>query len=238
LRDIVQHWLDETDKNMPVIFATHAMVQGAVYGGFESMVLGNEFVIEPSLVRDPRFDYVALGHIHKSQNLNEGAHPPVIYPGSIERVSFGEAKEIKKFVIAQVERGNTKFEWRSLKTRPFIDFRVRIDSATDVMEHIREELSPRSALRDAVVRLTIEYPREWEALIDENALNEFTSEAFDFRILRKPIMQTRLRLPDDKSIGSLKPLELLEMFWKSNSGYNADEAESLNKLAQTIISEE
>ena len=36
--------------------------------------------------RDPRLSYTALGHIHKPQNVNEGGHPPVIYPGSIERI--------------------------------------------------------------------------------------------------------------------------------------------------------
>ncbi len=238
LRQIVQQWLDEMDENLPTIFSTHAMVQGAVYGGFESMVLGNEFTVEPSLVKNPRFDYVALGHIHKAQNLNEGAHPPVIYSGSIERVSFGEAKEVKMFVIAHIERGKTKIEWRNLETRPFIDRYVDIKSSTDVMEQIRTELSPRSMLRDAMVRLTIEYPRDWEALIDENALTEFTSEAFDFRVVRKPVMQTRLRLPENISIGSLTPMELLDMYWKSNTGYDSSEADNLNKLAQMIISEE
>ncbi len=66
-------------------------------------MLGSDLVLSPSLVRDPRLDYVALGHIHKPQNLNENAHPPVIYPGSIERVDFGEVKDDKFFVIAHVE---------------------------------------------------------------------------------------------------------------------------------------
>ena len=71
-------------------------------------MLGADLVLPGSLVRDPRLDYVALGHIHKAQDLNQNAHPPVIYPGSIERVDFGEAADDKFFVIAEVTRGKTE----------------------------------------------------------------------------------------------------------------------------------
>ncbi len=48
-----------------------------------------------------------MGHIHKYQDLNEGKHPPVVYPGSIERVDWGEAREEKYYVIAEVDKGST-----------------------------------------------------------------------------------------------------------------------------------
>ena len=53
---------------------------------------GRTSCLPGGLVKDKRLSYVALGHIHKAQDLNEGAQPPVIYPGSIERVDFGEAR--------------------------------------------------------------------------------------------------------------------------------------------------
>ncbi len=91
-------------------------------------MLGSDFVLPASLVKDKRLDYVALGHIHKPQDLNEGKHPPVIYPGSIERVDFGEAKDDKFFVIAEVEKGETQVEWRKLEgVRPFIDRRAVLE---------------------------------------------------------------------------------------------------------------
>ena len=88
------------------------------------------------LVRDPRLDYVALGHIHKPQNLNENAHPPVIYPGSIERVDFGEVDDDKFFVIAHVERGRTKVEWRKLKRCARSSTALRRKSQEDVTGQI------------------------------------------------------------------------------------------------------
>ncbi len=130
LVELVQLWLEEAEPSLPVVLTAHCSVQGAVYGGERMVMLGNDLVLSPALVKDPRLDYVALGHIHKQQNLNEGAHPPVVYPGSIERVDFGEAQDDKYFVIAHVERGRTRVEWRKLENiRPFIDRFVSLQNA-------------------------------------------------------------------------------------------------------------
>ena len=104
LTDLVNGWLDKADPQLPVILTAHASVQGAQYGSERTVMLGADLVLPGSLVRDTRLDYVALGHIHKPQNLNENAHPPVIYPGSIERVDFGEAGDDKFFIVAEIEK--------------------------------------------------------------------------------------------------------------------------------------
>jgi exonuclease SbcD len=86
LTELVNHYLDdEVDAELPTILVAHASVQGASYGGERTVMLGNDLVLSGSLVKDKRLDYVALGHIHKKQNLNEGQQPPVIYPGSRQR---------------------------------------------------------------------------------------------------------------------------------------------------------
>ena len=73
LTELVQAWLEQTDPALPIVLTAHGSVQGAVYGGERTVMLGGDLVLPGSLVRDPRLDYVALGHIHKPQNLNEKA---------------------------------------------------------------------------------------------------------------------------------------------------------------------
>jgi exonuclease SbcD len=127
LIDLVNGWLEKADPSLPVVLTAHCSVVGATYGGERTVMLGGDLTLSGGLVRDPRLDYVGLGHIHKPQNLNENAHPPVIYPGSIERIDFGEAGEDRFFVIADVERGQTRVNWRQLSgVRPFIDKFLRL----------------------------------------------------------------------------------------------------------------
>jgi len=237
LTTIVHNSLDEADPELPVILTAHASVQGAVYGGERTVMLGSDLVLPGSLVRDPRLDYVALGHIHKSQNLNENAHPPVIYPGSIERVDFGEATDDKFFVIAQVEHGHTDVEWRKLKDiRPFVDRSLRLKSPEDVTNQLEKCLPPVSKLEGAIVRLVLEYPREWETMIDEPALREYTSGAFEFHLIRRPMVEARARLAQDETIESLTSLELLDRYWRA-SHVDSAEREELQKLAEAVMEE-
>ena len=235
LTELIQGWLEQADPSLPTVLTAHASVAGASYGGERTVMLGSDLVLPGSLVKDSRLDYVALGHIHKPQDLNPHNHPPVIYPGSIERVDWGECNDNKFFVIAHVQRGQTEIEWRKLTgIRPFVDRRLSLESQENVSEALRAALPPPGDLEGAIVRLILEYPRDWESLIDETALQEHAACAFDFHLVRRPIMETRIRLPGDQAIGSLAPLDLLDLYWRASHS-NEEDLPSLMKLAGEVI---
>ncbi len=238
LIELVHGWLEQRlDPALPVVLTAHCSVQGASYGGERTVMLGGDLVLPGSLVKDPRLDYVALGHIHKPQNLNEGAHPPVIYPGSIERVDFGEAQDEKFFVIAQVGRGQAQVEWRKLEgIRPFVDRFVRLEQQEGITDQLRSVLPPPEAMQGAILRLVIEYPRDWEAAIDEAALREYTEGCFEFHLIKRPQVEGRIRLPGDQAVGSLSVLELLQLYWGA-SHVDPAERQALNELAARVIGE-
>ena len=197
-------------------------------------MLGNDLVLSGSLVKNPKLDYVALGHIHKPQNLNEGAHPPVIYPGSIERVDFGEAKDDKFFVIAEVGRGKTDFEWRKLEgTRPFIERWAILRSSENVTEFLQFNLPNPQDMSGAIVKLVVEYPRDLDVLIDESELRRYTEGAFEFHLVKRPRVEARVRLPEGQTVSSLSPLDLLMQYFDAAK---IKESEELQKLAQEILS--
>jgi exonuclease SbcD len=235
LNNDMDNWLKKADPELPIVLATHASVEGAVFGGERSVSLGNELVLPLSLVQDPRLDYTALGHLHKKQDLNKGKHPPVVYPGSIERVDFGEARDEKYFVIAEVKQGKTKLDWHKLKNiRPFVDQYLKLTSKDKITDQIKKALPSSDLLKDAIVRLVLEYPRAWDPLIDEPAIRELVKDSFEFHFVKQPQSEIRIRLSKDRAIGSLSTEELLDQYWEI-SKTPEDEIKSLNKLAREII---
>lgn len=235
LTALLHAWLETADPQLPILLTAHASIQGARYGGERAVMLGGDLVLPGSLVRDPRLDYVALGHIHKPQDLNEGRHPPVIYPGSIERVDFGEAGDEKYFIIAHVEKGQTRVEWRRIEgIRRFIDRSVRLEAGTDITAQLLAVLPPPEEIEGAVLRLVIEYPRAVESQINEAALRAHTARAFEFHLVKRPQVTARVRLPQGDQISSLTAVDLLDIYWRANR-VDAAEGEELQKMARQII---
>jgi len=253
--ELVSGFLEEIDHTIPVVLTAHGMVQGAKLGAERSLSLGSEFILPPSLVKDPRLDYVALGDIHKAQNingdqsfyedpdLNHSNQPPVVYPGSIERVDFGEAGDDKFFVIADVMHGSTKLSWRKLHGRKFIDCTCNLVTGKKTMDApavqaaIMASLPPVEKITDAMLRLVVTYPREMETLIDEQAIRQYAEPAFEFHFLRHPQIEARFRLPEGKVVASASPLELLDMYWDAMKT-TPEEKLALQSLASAMISGE
>jgi exonuclease SbcD len=236
LTELVKGYIEtRLDPKLPSILLAHASVQGAVYGSERSVMLGNDVVLPGSLVRDKRLDYVALGHIHKAQDLNENKHPPVIYPGSIERVDFGEVDDEKFFVLAELEKGSAQVSWRKLAgIRPYFDRKVKIVSEKGITQELIDALPSPKELEDAIVRMSVEYPREWEALIDEAALRENAALTLEFHLVKRPIMENRMRIPENQNVGELSAADLLELYWKSAHVEEAERA-TLAQLAREVI---
>jgi DNA repair protein SbcD/Mre11 len=237
ISDLMEDMLADTDNSLPVVLTAHASIEGAKFGGERLVMLGNDLVLTGSLVKNPKFSYVAMGHIHKPQDVNEGHQPPVIYPGSIERVDFGEAKEDRYFVIADVEKGrDTEVEWIQLTgVRRFIDRRASLTSSEEATKQLLAALPNPKEMSEAIVRLVVEYPREWDSLIDESTLRKYAADAFEFHFVKRPQVESRVRIDEGQVVSSLSPLDLLGQYFQAAK---VNDADYLKTLAQEIISED
>lgn len=203
--------VSQLDQAVPTVLVAHGTVQGAVYGSERSVMLGNDVLLPPSLVRHPAWDYVALGHIHKHQVLHES--PPVVYAGSLERIDFGEEKEAKGFVVAEVERGKARYEFVPVDARPFLTLRVQADG-DDPTAQVLTAIATHD-VTDAVVRVMVETTADKEPLLRDNEIRRALAPAFHLAAIVKEVERpTRLRLGQEALVAELTPLEILERYFE------------------------
>src|SRR6185437_10437693 len=103
------------DDAAPVVLALHGTVQGAQYSAERSTMLSQDLIIPRSIICRSRFSYLALGHIHKYQEVY--GQPLTVYAGSPERIDFGEEKEDKGYVLVDLDRTVARHQFVKLPTR-------------------------------------------------------------------------------------------------------------------------
>jgi hypothetical protein len=108
-----------------------------------------------------------------------------------------------------------------------------IGSSENVTEILKKAL-PKD-MSEAIVKLVVEYPRELDTLIDESALRKHAEKAFEFHLVKRPQIESRVRIPEGQVVSSMSPLDLLGQYFDSAK---IEDAEELQKLAQEIISED
>jgi len=164
--------------NIPTIFAAHLAVAEATYSGSErSVLIGSDPVFPAQMLAQKEFNYVALGHIHKFQDLNPDSDIPVVYPGSIERINFGEEKEDKGFCMVNIENGKTTYEFVKVPARNFITIDINIPKDQDPTTALLTEIEKRN-LPGAIVRISYTMPEEATNPIDFSKINTALEGAF------------------------------------------------------------
>jgi len=204
----------ELDPYMPTVLAMHGTLFGATYGAERSLMLGQDLVIPRSAVAHPLIDYIALGHIHKHQQVGE--HPPAVYSGSLERIDFGEEHEAKGYVLVELEKGQARWRFVEVAARPFVTLHVDVRNSSDPLGRVLEAIRRRD-LHDAVTRVTIDaLPEQCPALREEEirkALGEggaavIAAVAVD--VVRPT--RTRLGASQQELVAEITPLRALELY--------------------------
>ena len=185
--------------DIPAVLTGHLAAADATLSGSEqTAIIGRDPVFFTSTLANPAFDYVALGHIHKFQDLNANAQPPVVYSGSIERIDFGEERETKGVVMVTIETQETErttsYKFVNTPARPFCTVSVDIDPDQDPTTAIREAID-KHTLTNAIVRVIYDLPGDRTDTVDLKAIKNALKDAFMIAsIAPKPRAQKHRRM--------------------------------------------
>ena len=184
---IVRDFADKSDKSSPLIFLGHVAMRDAKLSGTEIDTLS---LSDPALsvgeLANSEFVYSALGHIHRFQDLNKGASPPIVYSGSLERIDFTEEKEKKGFVLGEITGGeegwNAAYSFVETPARKFLTIELEGGEESADAESVIGGISP-GDIEGAVVRLRYSVSGPDEKL-DEREIKRLLSAAHSVKIQR------------------------------------------------------
>jgi exonuclease SbcD len=227
------------EHDLPRLLTGHFTVAGAVYGSERSVMAGRDLAVQKSVVADPAWDYVALGHIHKHQNLTHGdaSLPPVVYSGSLERIDFGEAAEPKGFCWLEAARGGTRWEFVPVNARPFVvldvDGRGDPDPTALAVTQIQER-----RLDGAIVRVRVQLDEGQEAQLRKRDVERALTEAQVANIAGiSADVDRAVRTPGvGGAVEALTPLEWLERYFAARDK-TPERARQLLQAAEALIHE-
>lgn len=234
IKIVLEAEIRRLNTQIPTVVLAHLMADKATLGAERFLAVGKGFSIPVALLNRPCFDYVALGHVHKHQNLNKSNDPPIVYPGSIERVDFSEEKEEKGFVLIEIERGLAKWEFCPLPARVFktikLDVSERENPQIELLKAIRK-----SNIEEAVVRLIYQLRSEQLEAIDNGELHQALSAAHSYTIQPELVSQlARPRLPELETGNSMDPLEALKTYLENREDLQ-DIQKEMMEAAQRLL---
>lgn len=223
------------DPSIPSVLVGHAHVFGARVGAERLLTLGNDPMLNASMLDLPNVGYFAMGHIHKHQAVVTGARP-VVYAGSINRVDFSEEEEKKGFVLVELQADKSEWELVPVSARPFLTIRSEplSDSPTD--EVVKSILRAGSKVDNAIVRLQLSGPRARIQAIDEREVRrQLASAHFLTPIQREYTDEARVRLAGADLQGRT-PLEMVALYFERQN-VAAERREQLLARARALIGE-
>lgn len=209
------------------VLVAHQFVTGAVRSDSEEVSVGGVDNVDAS-VFEP-FSYVALGHIHRPQNIGS---PRIRYSGTPLKYSFSEAKDEKSITIAELDAKGA-VSVRTIPLKPDHDLREikgnydelmkkenYAGTATDDFLYII--LTNEDDVPDAMRKLKTVYPNILRLDYD----NARTKSGGAVEVV--PEAETKT------------PMELVSEFYTMQNGQPMNEAQSeyIQRLAETVWEEQ
>ena len=202
--------IDNTKRN---ILITHQFVTGSSRTESEDVSVGGSDNVDADIFKD--FDYVALGHIHRSQSCGSEY---IRYCGTPLKYSFSESKDTKSITVIDIkEKGDIKLDFI-----PLTSLRDMVEIKGSYNELMLKSFYENTSLPTDYVHIT---------LTDEEDIPDVITK---LRVIYKNIMKLdydnqRTRKSSEinliNAVDSMSPLELFDTFYEIQNGRYLSDAQ-------------
>lgn len=210
--------IENLDSSLPSILASHVSVDLAKTSSEKSMTLGKDYILPTKSLANRNLDYVALGHVHRHQVLNDD--PPVVYSGSLERIDFGEEKDSKGFCAITISTSTDNqnriesYKFVEVNARRFKTISIVIEDTDKYPnDKILSEIE-KHEIKDAIVQVIVDVHASRYREVSDKIIREKLSKAHFIAAVRKNVISESKNRLGKELHESVPPMEALEAFLK------------------------
>lgn len=213
----------DIDRSQRNIIITHQFVTGAQRSDSEDFSVGGTDNVSADIFKD--FDYTALGHIHRPQNVGS---EKIRYCGTPLKYSFSEANHTKSVTIAELKEKGT-LEIRTSELIPLRDMR-EIKGTYD--ELMKKSYYDGTGLTEDYVHITLT-----DEIDVPDAVSKLRTVYRNLMKLDYDNSRTKLQnvISGTDSVKHTDPIELFASFFKEQNNLPMNEEQSA--FAEEVIKE-
>ncbi len=150
--------LEIDEKEKINILVMHATIDGA---SIEEKQYNS---ISKKILKNKKFDYIALGHIHKLDYNNE-ENQNIVYPGSTASLGFDEIGE-HGMIVGEITKQTLKLEFIKLDDEEFKEIEINI-SEINSKEELIEKINELKIKENEYIKIILKGNRKFEINIYE-----------------------------------------------------------------------
>lgn len=188
------------------ILLTHQFITGAKCSESEELCVGGCENVDVSIFE--KFDYVALGHIHRAQNIGS---EKVRYCGTPLKYSFSEVKDEKSITIVEINKKGS-LNVRSVPLKPEHDM-VEIKGKFNDLK--KKEYYEETSYQEDYVHIILtdedyisDGVRELTKIYKKLARLDYDNKRTDYKVEKNSIDEVETK----------SPIELFETFYNKQNG--------------------
>jgi exonuclease SbcD len=134
----IDYFLEKIDRKFPTVLVAHLPLSEGEVGEEKYTYFATDVPVSTEQLDRKEFSYIAMGHFHKMQIIStkKFGHP-VVYPGSLDRINFGEEADKKGFFDVEIPEnmGKTSFIFvENPFARKFYTIRIKNDGDINTVQ--------------------------------------------------------------------------------------------------------
>ena len=211
------------EKNRSILI-THQFVTGALVSDSEDLSVGGTDQVSAEVFK--AFDYVALGHLHRPQNVKES----IRYCGTPLKYSFSEVNDVKSVTIAELKEKGSLSMWE-IPLAPLHEMKEIKGNYTDLTFKGYYDAHPE--LKDSYLHIT---------LTDEEDVPDAAAKLRVIYPLLMKLDYDNTRTRNQQRVTALSevekktPMELFDAFFEMQNGQtmSAEQKQYVETLIEKI----